>query len=156
MIGIKRNSKRIEKQKFIAKYGTSLLNIDEKEEKTLNPSSINIYLTQVVKNGVSIGYRMFSDNTLLKFECDEYSFYKIKTYKVLKPLSVYLALETLFSKKLISERVNDKNIILLKLTPIDLSFFNHLDSIPFSSNVNSLYEILNGLRKSFIENNKAN
>jgi hypothetical protein len=53
-------------------------------------------------------------------------------------------------------RVNDKNIILLKLTPIDLSFFNHLDSIPFSSNVNSLYEILNGLRKSFIENNKAN
>jgi hypothetical protein len=82
--------------------------------------------------------------------------WEIKTYSVLKPLSVYLALETLFSKKLISERVNDKNIILLKLSPIDLSFFNHLDSIPFSSNVNSLYEILNGLRKSFIENNKAN
>ena len=41
MIGIKRNSKRIEKQKFIAKYGTSLLNIDDKEEKTLNPSSVN-------------------------------------------------------------------------------------------------------------------
>ena len=154
MIKRKTKNEKLEEEMFKIKYGVSSLGIEDRKERTLDSTFVDIHLVQIVKDGSIIGYRMFSDKDLLKCS-DEYIFHKLKNFSVVKPLTVYLALEILFSKKLITLSLDGKNVIALKLAPIDLKFFNDLESIPFTPSVNSLYEVLNGKRKKFIESRRA-
>lgn len=145
----------IETDKLSKKYGIDISKLDSRKEKTLESTFMDVHLVQITKDGISVGYKIFSDKTLKTFSNPRYKCYMVKTYNMPKHISLGLALETLFSKKLLNVTVNDKNFVLLKLAPIDLEFFHHLDSIPFSKSVNSLYEALNGKRKKFIESKKA-
>lgn len=145
----------IETDKLSKKYGIDISKLDSRKEKTLESTFMDVHLVQITKDGISVGYKIFSDKTLKILSEPRYKCYKVKTYNVPKHITLGLALETLFSKKLLNVTFDDKNFVLLKLAPIDLEFFHHLDSIPFSKSVNSLYEALNGKRKKFIESKKA-
>lgn len=145
----------IENSKLSKKYGTDISKLNGRKEKTLESTFMDVHLVQITKDGISVGYKIFSDKTLKIFSEPRYKCYKVKTYNVPKHITLGLALETLFSKKLLNVTFDDKNFVLLKLAPIDLEFFHHLDSIPFARSVNSLYEALNGKRKKFIESKKV-
>ena len=99
----------IENSKLSKKYGTDISKLNGRKEKTLESTFMDVHLVQITKDGISVGYKIFSDKTLKIFSEPRYKCYKVKTYNVPKHITLGLALETLFSKKLLNVTFDDKN-----------------------------------------------